>query len=98
MNNYGSVDFKNLYMEYLKALNLISHKTVKPIPFKLFQTTMPFVFLRPWSNSNSHLSREGRDLIIKIKSPISESSKIAVILFRLMVMQIAPDGSVSLNY
>lgn len=91
-------DFTQLYYEYLKCLNSVAHKFINPIPYHFFSNTLPFICLRPWSNNGTHLTREGKDLIIRIGSDITTSSKIYIVLFKTQVVQLQPDSSVSVNY
>ena len=95
-----SVDMTPLYYEYLKCMNCVANKTAKPMPFEIFMSTMPFICLKCWSNNGTHLTREGKDLILTINSNLtgSVSSSIKIIIFKTQVMQIQPDGSVSVNY
>jgi hypothetical protein len=96
--NDSSPDYTQLYYEYLKCLNCVANKTAKPMPFHFFATVMPFICLKCWSNNATHLSREGKDIILRIKSTITSSSHIAIIIFKTMTCQITPDSSVTLNY
>jgi len=98
--NDGSPDLGHLYQEYLKCLNVCASRTSKPIPFGVFKSTLPFVCLKPWSNNAPHLSREGRDLILRLRSalPAAAGRNVAIVVFKTMVMQVTPDSSVSINY
>lgn len=93
-------DLTHLYHEYLKTLNACASRTTKPMPFHIFKTTMPFICLKPWANNAPHLSREGRELQLRIRStlPANAGREIAIIVFKLMTMQIQPDASISVNY
>lgn len=89
-----------LYYEYLKSLNCVGSHSVIPIPYSIWSRILPFAVLRPWSNNGSKLTKEGKDLVIKMtsNSTAMTSTVFCVICFQLRVVQISPDGSVSINY
>lgn len=84
-----------LYYEYLKALDAVSHKFIKPMPFSVFCTTMPFVFIKVFSNNGVHLCREGKPLTIKMTGGVS--TNIHVICFTEKNLFIKSDGSISIS-
>jgi hypothetical protein len=97
----NTVDFSGYYQEYCKALNASSAKTAHPMPYNIFRSILPFIMLRPWSNNCSHLTQEGRDLILKLNNanvPTTFNPQmIFVVTFCLKVLEISPDGSVSIS-
>lgn len=96
-NGSGNVNLAPLYHEFEKALNTVGSKTARPIPFSVFSTTMPSVLFRFYPPHAPHLARESRDLVIKCKGGLATST-VHVVVYKLQVVQIHPDGSVTLNY
>jgi len=94
-------DLSSAYNEYCKLLNVIGSHAIKPIPFHVYSRILPFIALRPWSSHGQHLTQEGKDLIVKLRmcsTSAITTTAINIICFRLQVCQIAPDGTVSINY
>jgi hypothetical protein len=86
--------FLELYYEYCKALNMFNNRTVKPMPYTVFNSTMPIILFKPFSNNGVHLCQEGKQLTLKISSPESVSD-ITVICFTHKNKFISADGSVT---
>jgi len=98
--NDNSPDLTGLYYEYLKALNCVGSRTSKPMPLHVFQSVMPFILLKPWSSNASHLSREGKDLSLRLGKGTTSTAatQISIVIFKLNVLQISPDGATTINY
>jgi hypothetical protein len=84
---------QELYYEYLKALNNVDNRIAMPIPFSVFETVMPFVFIRFYPNDAPHLCREGKRLIIKMANGISTNLTVICFTHKNIVCEV--DNSVS---
>jgi hypothetical protein len=69
------------------------------IPYDIFRTTMPFICLRPHSNSGNRLSSASDLTILTTTSGAANSftagKQVALIWFQLKVFQIAPTGKIT---
>lgn len=90
-----SPNLAELYHYYLIALNSLGNKLIKPIPFNIFSTTQPFIFLKPYSNNAGHLTKTS-DLIIQMRG--GADSLCNVILYKLVILKIESDGSIIMEY
>jgi hypothetical protein len=96
-NNHFSP--QGLYYEYLKSIGKLSDRlTGQPIPRAIFNSTMPFIMVKPFSNSALKMS-ESKDVIIRFGSvgnlTQASSKQVWVVLFTLTSFRINVDGSVS---
>lgn len=90
-----------LYYEYIKAFGKVGDRvTGQPMSKDLFCSTMPFVFLKPYSNEAIKLS-DTRDLVIKMTgasgnvSTAPGAARFSIILFSPKFWRIAVDGTLS---
>ena len=90
----GSVDClepSGLWHEYGKGINRYARREVAPaIPYDMFRTTMPFIYLRPWASDAPKPSAEGKDLIIRMRGGVA--GNISVVVFTYHVHTLAADG------
>jgi len=84
---------QELYYEYLKALNNVDNRIAMPMPFSVFSTVMPFVFIRFYPNDAVHLCREGKRLIIKMTGGISTNLTVICFTHKNIVCEV--DNSIS---
>lgn len=85
----ASVDLMEPYIEYCKALAIVSDNRNQPLPFRVFNTIMPFLLLRPFSEKLKRSS--GNDITISMTG--GASCTIIAIVEVLRALVIYSDGS-----
>ena len=92
-NGVVCAEFAHIYNEYLKGIGKFGKTHLRPgVPFDVFKTTMPFIFIRPHSDNAPHLSNPGKDIIIRLRGGVA--STYFIVVFTLRTMCIMKDGSV----
>lgn len=100
LENSGHFDASELYYEYLKATGRVSDRAHDAMIGRyLFQSTMPFAYLKPFSNNAAKLS-DAKDLIVKMplsgtQIANSHQGDFYLCVFVLKVIRLASDGSMS---
>lgn len=86
-----------IFHEYLKACSRLGRRELSPaITEGMFRAVLPFVMLRPWSDSAAHLSNEGKEVRLNIQGAVA-GSIIKCVVYRLKVLTIRADGSLALT-
>ena len=92
VNGGTRFEASGLYTEYMRAINVQGSKnSMCAIPYHVFESTMPFVFFRPFASDAPKPSNEGRDLRIMIKGS-KEACNLVVVIFTYDVYALTADG------
>ena len=88
-----------LFQEYLKCTgrgpSFDQSSGTNFVDYNLFSKTMPFIMLSPWSSNGVHLTKEAKNLTIKLnKDNALTSENFTLVITRLRTITIAPDTSV----
>lgn len=95
VNSGIAFDGTTLYAEYLKFCGKLSSlDRSAAIPYEYFCTTLPFIALRPYSDS-PRISPTGGDLVVRLAG--GTASAISVVVFRNVLVVIDSDGSVTVH-
>lgn len=92
-------DFAQLYHEYLKALDRFGHPAASgAIPYEVFKTTMPFLWVRPFAPRAPKLTTNS-DLIIQTTSgtvsTTADVPDLVVVYFQYQVAKLEAGGTIS---
>lgn len=95
-NGAVAADFARLYQEYIKGIARIGRRDVAAaVPYAMFKSTMPFVYLRPFSDDAVKQSAEGKDLTVRIRGGsalTAPANTINLVVFYMRAFSISPDG------
>jgi len=93
----NSFDATGIYYEYNKASGKIGDRlTGSLIPFDTYQSTMPIIWLKPFTGSAAHLS-DAQDILIKFGSnsiTFSKDKSFYAIVYELVSFRVNVDGTV----
>lgn len=88
-------EFSGLYQEYIRAMNLIAHQSIKPLPYNVFCSTMPFVYMSMFASDAPKWTQQGTNIVIKMRGGENTTS-LPVVLFKLQICRVSVDRAISL--
>lgn len=102
VNSVACQDFAELYYHYQLAVNRVGRRDIGPaVPYDVFRSTMPFIFLAPLPSDAPKPSAEGKDLRIVMTGGYATSSsgqQMTIAVFTFNVHKLVPSDQMGKTY